>query len=87
MTNFPCPDLAALRELPIREGFVQQNNAIYGIGDVDLDEELATLPHIRKENLTLTKFLGSGAFGEVFEGVATYLPGSDQIDARVAVKV
>ena len=91
MANLPCPSLATLRELPQRESFVQQNNAIYGVGDGDLDEELALLPHIRKEELVLTKFLGSGAFGEVFEGMAANLsstiPGTNQTQSRVAVKV
>ena len=86
MSSLPCPDLATLRELPQREGFIHQNNAIYGVGDVDLYEELALRPHIRKEDLTLTTFLGSGAFGEVFEGFATNLPGANQV-VRVAVKV
>lgn len=81
-------DLATLRELPQRESFVQQNNALYGvgIGDCDLDQELALLPHIRFEDLGITKFLGRGAFGEVFEGRINQLPGSNQTITRVAVK-
>lgn len=50
------------------------------------DAELASLPHIRREQITLTKFLGSGAFGEVFEGVARQLNGNTT-DTKVAVKV
>lgn len=48
--------------------------------------ELAALSHIRREQITLTKFLGSGAFGEVFEGVARGLDGASA-DTKVAVKV
>lgn len=50
------------------------------------DAELASLPHIRREQITLSKFLGSGAFGEVFEGVARQINGST-VDTKVAVKV
>lgn len=49
------------------------------------DAELASLPHIRREQITLTKFLGSGAFGEVFEGVARQINGTT-IETKVAVK-
>jgi len=80
-------DLATLRELPRRESFIQQNNAIYGVGDGDVDQELALLPHIRFEDLLITKFLGRGAFGEVFEGTTCNLPGSTQYHTKVAVKV
>ena len=80
-------DLATLRELPRRESFIQQNNAIYGVGDGDVDQELALLPHIRYEDLLITKFLGRGAFGEVFEGSTCNRPGSNQYHTKVAVKV
>lgn len=80
-------DLATLRELPRRDSFIQQNNAIYGVGDGDVDQELALLPHIRFEDLLITKFLGRGAFGEVFEGSTCNLPGSNQYHTKVAVKV
>ena len=84
-------DLATLRELPQRDTFVQQNNAIYGVGagDCDLAQELALLPHIRYEDLRMTKFLGRGAFGEVYEGNIKQLPESNHqqsISSRVAVK-
>ncbi len=87
ITGSEMTDLATLRELPRRESFVQQNNAIYGVGDGDVDQELALLPHIRFEDLLITKFLGRGAFGEVFEGTACNLPGSNQYHTKVAVKV
>lgn len=39
-----------------------------------------------RDQITLTKFLGSGAFGEVFEGKAKGLLGNE-IETKVAVKV
>ena len=80
-------DLATLRELPRRSSFIQQSNAIYDVGDCDLEQELALLPHIRYEDLVVTRFLGRGAFGEVFEGSTSNLPGSNQYHTKVAVKV
>ncbi|XP_053604338.1 proto-oncogene tyrosine-protein kinase ROS isoform X2 [Plodia interpunctella] len=78
----PDVELATLRQLPIRHS----NNILYNQGVVycPSNAELAGLPHIRREQITLTKFLGSGAFGEVFEGVARQLGGAT--DTRVAVK-
>ena len=45
------------------------------------------LPLFPRERLKLTTFLGSGAFGEVFEGLANDIHGPQSGDARVAVKV
>ncbi|XP_049872297.1 proto-oncogene tyrosine-protein kinase ROS isoform X2 [Pectinophora gossypiella] len=86
MTNVPRrgPDveLATLRQLPIRHS----TNILYNQGvHCPSDAELASLPHIRREQITLTKFLGSGAFGEVFEGIARQINGST-VDTKVAVK-
>ena len=44
------------------------------------------LPHVSRNCITLTKFLGSGAFGEVFEGTASELPGLPGT-TKVAIKV
>ncbi|KAJ2951162.1 hypothetical protein O0L34_g5554 [Tuta absoluta] len=76
-------ELATLRQLPIRHS----TNILYnqGVHCCPTDAELATLPHIRREQITLTKFLGSGAFGEVFEGVARQINGTTT-DTKVAVK-
>ncbi|XP_054270502.1 proto-oncogene tyrosine-protein kinase ROS isoform X2 [Macrosteles quadrilineatus] len=80
-------ELANLRELPRRPNFVQNINALYTAADfIPTDSEIALLPHIRREHITPTKFLGSGAFGEVFEGKAKNLPGTDGRETRVAVK-
>lgn len=49
-------------------------------------EDVTLLPHIRRDQITLTKFLGSGAFGEVYEGKAKGILNSSK-DTKVAVKV
>ncbi|XP_074649999.1 proto-oncogene tyrosine-protein kinase ROS-like [Tubulanus polymorphus] len=77
-------ELANLRELPAIS--VQQTNTLYAIGIVPSEEEIAKLPHFRRDQLTLTKFLGSGAFGEVFEGCATNILGDSTGETKVAVK-
>ncbi|XP_042860873.1 proto-oncogene tyrosine-protein kinase ROS-like [Penaeus japonicus] len=76
-------ELATLRQLPTNNNFVTENNVLYNLhtfpGD-DLD-----LPHVSRHCITLTKFLGSGAFGEVFEGTACELPGLPEV-TKVAIK-
>ena len=37
------------------------------------DDDLVQLPKIDQSQITRGKFIGSGAFGEVFEGIATGL--------------
>lgn len=44
------------------------------------------IPHFRREQITLIKFLGSGAFGKVYEGVARQVNGATS-ETKVAVKV
>lgn len=51
------------------------------------DEEIAKLPHFSRNQLVLTMFLGSGAFGEVFEGLAKNIRGHIGGDTKCAVKV
>ncbi|XP_045523257.1 proto-oncogene tyrosine-protein kinase ROS isoform X2 [Pieris brassicae] len=78
----PDVELATLRQLPIRHS----TNILYNQGVYcPSDAELAALPHIRREQITLTKFLGSGAFGEVFEGHARQID-SNTPNTKVAVK-
>ncbi|XP_071513555.1 proto-oncogene tyrosine-protein kinase ROS isoform X2 [Panulirus ornatus] len=76
-------ELATLRQLPTNNNFVTENNVLYNLqtfpGD-DLD-----LPHVSRHCITLTKFLGSGAFGEVFEGTACELPCLPEV-TKVAIK-
>ena len=54
---------------------------------VPTTEDVEALPHFRRDQLVLTKFLGSGAFGEVFEGVAMNVISEDSGETTVAVKV
>ncbi|CAH2047113.1 unnamed protein product, partial [Iphiclides podalirius] len=78
----PDVELATLRQLPIRHS----TNILYNQGVLSPTEaELSALPHVRREHITLNKFLGSGAFGEVFEGVARQLADSPA-ETKVAVK-
>ena len=44
------------------------NNTIY---EFAADDDLVQLPKIEKAQITRGKFIGSGAFGEVFEGIVT----------------
>ncbi|XP_022219452.2 protein sevenless isoform X2 [Drosophila obscura] len=48
------------------------------------DADIALLPHIRRSQLTLRRFLGSGAFGEVYEG--DLQPEDKKETQRVAIK-
>ncbi|XP_043257692.1 proto-oncogene tyrosine-protein kinase ROS isoform X3 [Colletes gigas] len=63
-------ELATLQEIP-RGNFVQ-SNALYA-STLQNDSDDSTLPKIRREQITLAKFLGCGAFGEVFQGNAKNL--------------
>ncbi|XP_038214357.1 proto-oncogene tyrosine-protein kinase ROS [Zerene cesonia] len=82
MRRGPDVELATLRQLPIRHS----TNILYNQGvHCPSDAELAALPHIRREQITLTKFLGSGAFGEVFEGLARQID-NNAGNTKVAVK-
>ena len=51
------------------------------------DGKEVLLPIFQRERLKLITFLGSGAFGEVFEGSALDILGDGTGEARVAVKV
>ncbi|XP_043492014.1 proto-oncogene tyrosine-protein kinase ROS isoform X2 [Polistes fuscatus] len=75
-------ELATLREIP-RSNFVQPN-ALYASA-MQNDPDDSMLPKIKREQITLAKFLGSGAFGEVFQGNAKELDGPGTV-TPVAVK-
>ncbi|KFM82025.1 Proto-oncogene tyrosine-protein kinase ROS, partial [Stegodyphus mimosarum] len=81
----PDLELATLQDLPMHGHFVHETNALYNLGDLPSDEELITLPHIQRDQIILTKFLGSGAFGEVFEGVVFDL-NEEEPYLKIAVK-
>lgn len=77
-----------LRELPSGTNFVKDNNILYIPQDDDNQDntEFSQMPRIRREQITLTKFLGSGAFGEVYEGTVKNLL-YENIETKVAIKV
>ena len=58
----PNVELATLREIP-RGNFVEAN-ALY-VAAAETDSEDSLLPKIQREQISIVKFLGSGAFGEV----------------------
>ena len=58
----------------------------FDYSDLNFDGELNQIPYVTKEQIKFTKFLGSGAFGEVFEGLAHNLI-PDKSPVKVAVKV
>lgn len=48
------------------------------------DADIALLPQIRRDQITMSSFLGSGAFGEVYEGCVYNVDGDTE--TRVAIK-
>jgi proto-oncogene tyrosine-protein kinase ROS len=78
----PDVELATLRELP-RRG-IHNTNVLY-VSTQPTSDEVTLLPHIRRDQITLMKFLGSGAFGEVFEGKAKGISNTTG-ETKVAIK-
>ncbi|XP_071801017.1 proto-oncogene tyrosine-protein kinase ROS-like [Asterias amurensis] len=75
-------ELATLRQYPMT--IVQKDNSLYAVTTTNGAE--VELPIFPRERLKLITFLGSGAFGEVFEGLAVDILGTDSGETRVAVK-
>lgn len=63
---------------------MQSNNILYSFGPIT-DCDIALLPQIRREQITIANFLGSGAFGEVYEGFVRNVS-SAELETRVAIK-
>lgn len=82
--RIPDVELATLRELPRGANLIHSNNILYTHGPLT-DTDIALLPQIRREQITMTSFLGSGAFGEVYEGIVKNVSIDDD-EARVAIK-
>ncbi|XP_048210595.1 proto-oncogene tyrosine-protein kinase ROS isoform X2 [Perognathus longimembris pacificus] len=61
-------------------------NACYAIHALPTQEEIERLPTFPREKLTLRVLLGSGAFGEVYEGTAIDILGAGSGEIKVAVK-
>lgn len=83
LSRIPDVELANLRNLPRRSNFIQSSNILYNTGPLT-DSDVASLPQIKREQLTMNEFLGSGAFGEVYEGIVRNV---DESDIKVAIKV
>ncbi|XP_078088015.1 proto-oncogene tyrosine-protein kinase ROS-like [Mustelus asterias] len=79
----PDLELAWIRDL---NASVIQTNIWYTSSCLPTHMELESLPLFPREKLTLLNFLGSGAFGEVFEGKAEDILGPGSGDVKVAVK-
>ncbi|XP_050100949.1 protein sevenless isoform X2 [Anopheles aquasalis] len=83
--HLPDVELANLRELPRRGNFVHSNNILYGTSSL-FSAEVSLLPHIRSDQIYMTSssLLGSGAFGEVYEGIVKGVDG--EAETLVAIK-
>lgn len=90
-------ELANLRQFQRSENLIHNDNILYTQGQPVGDGELSMLAQIRIEQIRLVKPLGSGQFGDVFEGVVKNLvtgsTGStgptgttEQTETRVAIK-
>lgn len=82
--RIPDVELATLRELPRGANLIHSNNILYTHGPLT-DTDIALLPQIRRDQITMTSFLGSGAFGEVYEGIVKNVS-IDDPETRVAIK-
>lgn len=76
-------ELAELRGLAAGVGLA---NACYAIHTLPTQEEIESLSAFPREKLTLRLLLGSGAFGEVYEGTAVDILGAGSGETKVAVK-
>uniref|UniRef100_A0A8C5QLE1 receptor protein-tyrosine kinase n=1 Tax=Leptobrachium leishanense TaxID=445787 RepID=A0A8C5QLE1_9ANUR len=61
-------------------------NACYAVRSLPTQTEMQSLPQFPREKLTLCVFLGSGAFGEVYEGNTEDILGPGSGTTKVAVK-
>lgn len=62
---------------------MQTQNILYSGGPIT-DADIALLPKIQRKQITLASFLGSGAFGEVYEGCVRNV--GNEPETRVAIK-
>ncbi|XP_054425844.1 proto-oncogene tyrosine-protein kinase ROS [Pteronotus mesoamericanus] len=76
-------ELAELRGLAAAVGLA---NGCCAIRTLPTQEEIESLPAFPREKLTLRLLLGSGAFGEVYEGTAVDILGAGSGETKVAVK-
>ncbi|XP_070273639.1 proto-oncogene tyrosine-protein kinase ROS isoform X1 [Myotis yumanensis] len=76
-------ELAELQGLAAAVGLA---NGCCAIRALPTQEEIESLPAFPRANLTLRLLLGSGAFGEVYEGTAVDILGAGSGETKVAVK-
>ncbi|NWR30243.1 ROS1 kinase, partial [Tachuris rubrigastra] len=76
-------ELAQLRWMSETVGIA---NACYAIRTLPSEAEIESLPAFPRDKLNLHKLLGSGAFGEVYEGIAVDILANGSGESKVAVK-
>ncbi|OWK58396.1 Proto-oncogene tyrosine-protein kinase ROS [Lonchura striata] len=77
-------ELAQLRGMAETVGLA---NACYAIRTLPSQAEIESLPAFPRNKLNLHKLLGSGAFGEVYEGTAVDILADGSGESKVAVKL
>lgn len=65
--RLPDVELATLRELPRIGHHMLHHNQLYAHGPLS-DADIDLLPQIRRDHITIEKLLGSGQFGDVYQG-------------------
>ncbi|KAM6138202.1 proto-oncogene tyrosine-protein kinase ROS [Phoenicopterus ruber ruber] len=76
-------ELAQLRGMAEAVGLA---NACYAVSTLPSQAEIESLPAFPRDKLNLHKLLGSGAFGEVYEGTAVDILADGSGKSKVAVK-
>ncbi|KFQ24645.1 Proto-oncogene tyrosine-protein kinase ROS, partial [Merops nubicus] len=76
-------ELAQLRGMAETVGLT---NACYAVSTLPSQAEIESLPAFPRDKLNLHKLLGSGAFGEVYEGTAVDILAEGSGESKVAVK-
>ncbi|KFO11050.1 Proto-oncogene tyrosine-protein kinase ROS, partial [Balearica regulorum gibbericeps] len=76
-------ELAQLRGMAETVGLA---NACYAVSTLPSQAEIESLPAFPRDKLNLHKLLGSGAFGEVYEGTAVDILADGSGKSKVAVK-
>ncbi|NWR74940.1 ROS1 kinase, partial [Centropus unirufus] len=75
-----------LAQLRVAAETVGLANACYAISTLPSQAEIESLPAFPRDKLNLHRLLGSGAFGEVYEGTAVDILADGSGETKVAVK-
>ncbi|NWS71263.1 ROS1 kinase, partial [Crotophaga sulcirostris] len=75
-----------LAQLRMAAETVGLSNACYAISTLPSQAEIESLPAFPRDKLNLHRLLGSGAFGEVYEGTAVDILADGSGESKVAVK-